>query len=56
MKDLNMIFSTDNGLIDFEKIDLSDIEDVTIENLQSMDSQMNNGRLDISRELRRRGK
>ena len=55
MKDLNMMFSTGNGLIDFEEIDLSDIEDITIENLQSMDAQMNNGRLDISRELRRRG-
>ena len=53
---LVMMFSTENGIIDFEEIDISDLEDVTIEDLQNMDSQMNNARLDISRELRRRGR
>ncbi len=51
-----LMFSTENGIIEFDEIDLSDTEDITIDDLQTMDSQMNNASLDISRELRRRGK
>ena len=50
------MFATGKLFIFFDEINLSNIEDVTIEDLQNMDSQMNNARLDISRELRRRGK
>lgn len=52
---MQLMFSTDNGIIDFDEINLSDRDDVTSEDLEIMDSQLNNARLDISRELRRRG-
>jgi len=46
------MFTTGDLFIMFDEMDLSDTEDITIEDLQNMDSQMNNARLDISRELR----
>lgn len=55
MNDIILMFSTENGIIDFDEIDISDINDVTIKDLQHMDSQLNNARLDIRHELRRRG-
>ncbi len=52
-RDFRLVFDNDCGSVyDFEDMDL---ENYTKKELQNMDSQMNNAKLDISRELRQRG-